>query len=253
MLARTADIGKCLTHEEERTLLSACLQSRSRCLYTVVLLALNTGMRHSEIRLLQWKQIDFADRTLLVGKSKTENGTGRTIPLNKPILAVLQMWAANFLNRGPEHYVFAAEKYGAGTDDFKPCVYASDPSKPIKDWKEAWEAAKKRAGRALPKHSPQQPTQVTEVPALPLSCRFHDLRHTACTRLLEGGVPYPVVSSIMGWSAATAIRMAKRYAHIGQSAMRDAMEVLGRGAYSKRVPQEVPIEDPNVGENGPFV
>jgi hypothetical protein len=33
----------------------------------------------------------------------------------------------------------------------------------------------------------------------------------------------------MGWSAATAIRMAKRFGHIGQKSLRDAMEVLGSG------------------------
>src|SRR5258705_5675315 len=36
----------------------------------------------------------------------------------------------------------------------------------------------------------------------PLKCRFHDLRHSAVTRLLEAGIPYPVVASMMGWSAA---------------------------------------------------
>ena len=61
----------------------------------------------------------------------------------------------------------------------------------------------------------------------PLKCRFHDLRHSAVTRLLEGGIPYPVVASMMGWSAATAIRMAKRYGHIGSNALRDAADVLG--------------------------
>lgn len=61
-----------------------------------------------------------------------------------------------------------------------------------------------------------------------LKCRFHDLRHTAVTRLLEAGIPYPVVASMMGWSAATAIRMAKRYGHIGSQALREAAEVLGR-------------------------
>jgi hypothetical protein len=45
--------------------------------------------------------------------------------------------------------------------------------------------------------------------------------------LLEGGVPYPVVASIAGWSAATAIRMAKRYGHIGNQALRAAADVLG--------------------------
>ena len=62
-----------------------------------------------------------------------------------------------------------------------------------------------------------------------LNCRFHDLRHTAVTRLLEAGIPYPVVASMMGWSAATAIRMAKakRYGHIGSQALREAADVLG--------------------------
>jgi hypothetical protein len=32
----------------------------------------------------------------------------------------------------------------------------------------------------------------------------------------------------MGWSAATAIRMAKRYGHIGNQALREAADVLGR-------------------------
>lgn len=32
---------------------------------------------------------------------------------------------------------------------------------------------------------------------------------------------------MMGWSAATAIRMAKRYGHIGSQALRDAADVLG--------------------------
>jgi hypothetical protein len=52
---------------------------------------------------------------------------------------------------------------------------------------------------------------------------------TVCpvTRLLEAGIPYPVVASMMGWSAATAIRMAKRYGHIGSNTLRDAADVLG--------------------------
>jgi hypothetical protein len=44
--------------------------------------------------------------------------------------------------------------------------------------------------------------------------------------MLEAGVPFSVVSEIMGWSASTAVRMAKRYGHIGQSARRDAVDKL---------------------------
>src|SRR5262249_20590659 len=84
-------------------------------------------------------------------------------------------------------------------------AYGTDPTKPIGDLKEAWEAAKKRAG---------------------VTCRFHDLRHTGCTRMLEAGVPFSVVGEIMGWRASTAVRMAKRYGHIGHSARREAVDKL---------------------------
>jgi integrase len=59
-----------------------------------------------------------------------------------------------------------------------------------------------------------------------ITIRFHDLRHTCVTRMLEGGVPLSVVASILGWSPATTARMAKRYGHIGQVAQRQAVAVL---------------------------
>jgi integrase len=209
MLATPEDIGRALTDAEEEEILRQCLASRSRALHPAVMLALSTAMRYGEIRLLTWGQIDLAAATVTVGKSKTVNGAGRVIPLNFRALTSLQMLSTKFPDRLPEHYVFPGEKYGAAGDEFTACVYQTDPTRPIGDWKEAWEAAKRRAK---------------------LTCRFHDLRHTAYTRMLEGGVPYPVVASIMGWSAATAIRMAKRYGHIGQKAHRQAVGLLnGRG------------------------
>jgi hypothetical protein len=44
--------------------------------------------------------------------------------------------------------------------------------------------------------------------------------------MLEAGVPFSVVATIMGWSASTTVRMAKRYGHIGQSAQRLAVDAL---------------------------
>ena len=241
MLPTRDDVGKALSADQEEVLLQSCLKSRSRSLYPAVVLALNTGMRYSEIRLLRWEQIDLRVANLLVGKSKTESGTGRTIPLNRRILAVMEMWAAHFPNRGPEHYVFPSEKYGAGTDDFKPCIYGTDVTKPIKDWKEAWEGAKRRAGIVLMQEAAcAEPTRADKAEHPPLPCRFHDLRHTACTRLLEAGVPYHVVATIMGWSASTAIRMAKRYGHIGQRVMREAMQILEIAETPLRSPKNPP-------------
>jgi len=79
------------------------------------------------------------------------------------------------------------------------------------------------------RQDPRRETEAREHQARgALKCRFHDLRHTAVTRLLEAGIPFWVVASMMGWSAATAIRMAKRYGHIGSQALREATDALGR-------------------------
>ena len=56
--------------------------------------------------------------------------------------------------------------------------------------------------------------------------RFHDLRHSFCTRLLERGASLSVVASVMGWSASTTAMMAKRYGHIGHEAQRKALDSL---------------------------
>jgi integrase len=210
MLRARDDVGRALTAKEEEVLLRECRNSRSRSLYVAIEVALGTCMRYSEIRLLQWRQIDLKKGELRVGQSKTEYGEGRVIPLNSRVRTVLEFWEARFLNCKPNDYVFPFERYGGkGKDDvfgFTGSVaYDTDCSKPVGDWKEAWEAAKKRAG---------------------VTCRFHDLRHTGCTRMLEAGVPSSVVSEIMGWSASTAVRMAKRYGHIGHSARREAVDKL---------------------------
>ena len=205
MLATRDDVGQAITQKQEARLLEECSRSRSRSLYPAVTLALSTAMRYPEIRLLKWKQLDFFGRRVWVGESKTEYGEGRPIPMNERAFQVMTIWAETFPNRQPEHHVFPAEKYGAAGDEFKPCVHSTDPTMPIGDWKEAWEAARKRAG---------------------VSCRFHDLRHTACTRMLESGTPLSVVATIMGWSPSTTVRMSRRYGHIGQAAQREAVRAL---------------------------
>ena len=210
MLRVRDDVGRALTEAEEKALLLECRKSRSQSLYVAVEVALGTCMRYSEIRLLCWNQIDLGKRELRVGRSKTEHGEGRVIPLSKRVGTVLEFWAERFPNRKPGEFVFPFERYGGrGKDDvFGFCgsvAYCTDPMRPVGDWKEGWEAAKKRAG---------------------VTCRFHDLRHTGCTRMLEAGVPLSVVSDIMGWSASTTVRMARRYGHIGHSARRDAVDKL---------------------------
>ena len=96
-----ASIGQALTPEEEMKLLAAC-ESNS-LLHTVVSLALNTALRKNEIRTLRWSQIDLFNRTLTVGQTKTEGGSGRVIPLNSVAYAAFVRWAGLFSKTEPEH------------------------------------------------------------------------------------------------------------------------------------------------------
>ena len=207
MLPVRTDKGRALSHAEEDSLLEACAKSRSRVLYPFAVLALNTGMRYSELRLLTWGQVDLVGRRLTVGESKTDAGSGRTVPLNERAFEATVAWAQTFPNRESDHYVFLSERYGIANNERTVCVYSSDPTKPTTSVQEAWQRAKKRCK---------------------VQCRLHDLRHTACTRMLEAGIPLTVVGSILGWSGSTMVLMAKRYGHIGMQAKQDAVALLDR-------------------------
>src|ERR1017187_3579943 len=109
MLDYDDQVGIALTQDEETALLNACGDSRSRSLYIVVVIALGTCMRHNEIRLLRWNQVDFARGELRVGKSKTPSGSNRVIRMSPRVRSVLEFWATRFPNRKPNHYVFPRE------------------------------------------------------------------------------------------------------------------------------------------------
>ncbi len=212
------DVGHALTNDEEARLLDACRLSRSRCLYPAVVLGLYTGLRRSELLGLKWWQIDLGNRTIRVGDSKTAAGRGRTVPLNDRATALARFWAELFPAReGIVHAVFPTERVGATGDAFTPHVSQTNPLRPIGSLKKAWATAKRTAA---------------------VNVRWHDLRHSCCTRLLEQGVSLPIVGQILGWSPSTTVRMAQRYGHIGQGAQRHAMGLLDRPA--EDVPQTPP-------------
>ena len=55
--------------------------------------------------------------------------------------------------------------------------------------------------------------------------RFHDLRHTFITHMVELGVPLGVIQTFVGHLSA---RMVRHYTHISSGAARKAVELLDR-------------------------
>jgi integrase len=148
-------------------------------------------MRKDEIRRLQWAQVDFDRRTLVVGHSKTEAGAGRLIPLNAAAFDALVRWAGRFPETTAEHFVFPW------------CENRQiDPSRPTKGWRTAWRNALKRAG---------------------FHCRFHDLRHTCITKLAESQASDMTILAIAGHVSK---RMLERYSHIRTEAKRAALDAI---------------------------
>jgi integrase len=77
-----------LSEEERERLLSACQASKSPYLYPLVVLALATGARWSELLSLTWDNVDLRGR--VVRFMDTKNGDHRAVPLSTKALEVLQ-------------------------------------------------------------------------------------------------------------------------------------------------------------------
>src|SRR5215831_7939397 len=115
--------------------------------------------------------------------------------------------------RPVEHFVFLTEKVGAAGDPFDAKVFDTDPTKPVGNIKEAWESAKKRTqghcpncrvGRLQDSDKPATGYvcnvcrfETAELPLGLIGARFHDLRHTAVSRMIAARVPLPIVAKIV--------------------------------------------------------
>ncbi|HRU24187.1 MAG TPA: site-specific integrase, partial [Candidatus Latescibacteria bacterium] len=82
-----------LSDQERSRLLSVCKQSSSSFLYPIVLLALSTGMRRSEIMNLTWDRIDFLRDAITLRSADTKNAEVRIVPLKSHARGALaELW-----------------------------------------------------------------------------------------------------------------------------------------------------------------
>lgn len=153
----------------------------------MVLLALNTGMRRGEIFKLEWRAVELAGAhpRLTVTAATAKAQKSRIVPINAEAAAVLTTW------RGQQ----------ASTDGL---AFPSAGGAPFDNINKAWGAVLK----------------VAEVKGF----RFHDMRHTFATRLVEAGVSLRAVQELLGHGDS---RMTEKYAHVSDDYKTQAVAKLG--------------------------
>ncbi len=77
-----------LTNEEIKRLMETASHSESAYLKLFLIIALNTGMRRSEILSLKWENVNFAKRFVLIEDSKS--GRSRKVPMNEIVIGSLK-------------------------------------------------------------------------------------------------------------------------------------------------------------------
>jgi|SRR6187402_480437 len=153
-------------------------------------IALGTGMRKGEQYGLRWEDIDF-DRRVITLKD-TKNGSSRTVPMIEDVYRAFR-----------ELKKLALERKDRSVD--RPNRAPDDVVFGIGDNKKWWEAALKDAKIK--------------------SFRWHDLRHTFCSRLAQAGVSLKVIQEAAGHKT---IAMSARYAHMDHTTLQNAMAILNR-------------------------
>lgn len=177
-----------LTPDESRALLGVA----SPPLFSILVCALSTGMRRGELLSLEWRDVDFGRREILVRPENEKAGRGRVIPMTADL-------HANLGRLRSEQQVLSI----TGTSR----VFAI--SAPI--LRRLFESAVERCvGIPLEKRS-----HVT----------FHTLRHTAASLMVAAGVPLFDVAKILGHST---LAVTMRYAHFAPEAGRSAIDALGK-------------------------
>lgn len=155
-----------LSDDERERLIAACKESQNPDLHLVVLLALTSGARQSEVVHLKWSQIDYKQRVAWLTAEGTKTAEPRAMPLVPEVLELLKARTRTL----HIDYVFQSP-----TKRGQP-----------RNMRQAWDVARKRAG--LP------------------DFRFHDLRHSAATELLRAGVDSRVVAAMLGHRSLNMVR-----------------------------------------------
>ena len=231
-LKEPRSIGRALAYDEKLRLLNTAGQNGEwQRAEAAMSLALCTTMRGCEIKRLQWRDVDFLNRAILVRTSKTEAGQ-RLIPMNDEayeIVVRLRERAKGFNGIEPQHYVFPACEHGH-----------VDPTRNQHSFRTAWRsltqaircpACGKSQGPGDTCVNRKCKAEIRGIKSPLAGLRFHDLRHHAITELAESQVSDQTIMAIAGHVSQ---KMLARYSHVRTEARRQAVAALSAKPFGSR-------------------
>jgi len=157
---------------EYQRLLAAVDEGQGAHMRPIIVLAYETGMRQGEIVGLRWADVDLVRHFARL--PHTKNGEKRSVPLTDTAEEALRAWGRRAWNRRESTYVFPSPV----------------GDRPLGNVSATFARIARRA-------------KVT-------GTKFHDLRHTFATRMVERGVDLITLASITGHKT---LAMLRRYSH----------------------------------------
>ncbi len=160
------------------------LNNSTHELSAIIRLAINTGMRRDEVLFLKWEWVNLKEGLINLPHTHTKSNKSRKVPINNVVRKIL----------------LEKKLQSDGNDNV---FHVSDTMSGSRTWLQRAfrEACKKARIEGL---------------------RFHDLKHTAITRMVELGIPIVDISKIVGTSYKLIV---ERYSHQKES-LRKAVESL---------------------------
>src|SRR4030066_516011 len=160
------------------------LEASPKYLQDIILIALNTGMHQAEILSLKWEWIDLENNLINLPQTNTKSKKTRKIPINPVVRRILLECK---IRPGGSEFVFPSPK-GLGSH--------------LTWLKRSFKTACKKAGIE--------------------KLRFHDLRHTTATKLVESGIPLHAVTKLLGHSS---VKVTERYSR-PETSIQEAVQIL---------------------------
>ena len=155
-------------------------------LKTIVIVALNTGIRRGALLQLRWDDLNFEAKTIRLRRETAKGDKLAYIPMNSTVRTILKEWETYRRKGEPGEYLFVGPN-----------------GEPMQDVRSSWKNLLRDAGIE--------------------NFRWHDMRHDFASQLVMAGVNILTVKELMTHSK---LEQTLRYAHLAPDLKAEAVEKL---------------------------